>query len=327
MDGDGCFSSGETHLAGDAAVDVNTGTADGITFQKKAYVALNFPIFSCSVSQAAAGYFRRRTTDGDILVFYKNTTPVGSISVSGSATAYNTSCDFRLKDKRGQRTDAGEIIDAIAVWDFAWKHDGSHAVGVMAQELAKVVPEAVTPGDSDETRRPEVNAEIAAEREEMKRSLLIDQAEHEDRARDLAGIIAAARREGEPHAQALADLDACRRQMEAIDAQLAAVEAHRKDDEFRQWSVDYSKLVPYLIAEVQALRRRERERTPAQPSRTVLMGDETVQLTAADAQRLATAYVASLGGAQVPFVTAAGVKLGLRDVDIIRLLEGWHGAA
>jgi len=74
---------------------------------------------------------------------------VGSIVTSGSATAYNTSSDQRLKDNIVNAPSASDDIDAIQVRSFDWKADGSHQkYGMVAQELQSVAPEAVS-GDAD----------------------------------------------------------------------------------------------------------------------------------------------------------------------------------
>ena len=68
--------------------------------------------------------------------FYNSNGRVGSISTSGSATAYNTSSDQRLKENIADADDAGAKIDAIQVRKFDWKADGSHQdYGMVAQEL------------------------------------------------------------------------------------------------------------------------------------------------------------------------------------------------
>ena len=94
----------------------------------------------------------RLSTDGDIFRFFKNGSTVGSISVTSSATAYNTSSDERLKENIADSADAGSKIDAIQIRQFDWKADGSHQdYGVIAQELVTVAPEAVhQPEDSEE---------------------------------------------------------------------------------------------------------------------------------------------------------------------------------
>ena len=74
-----------------------------------------------------------------------NGSVVGSITSTGSTTAYNTSSDQRLKENIADADDAGSKIDAIQVRKFDWKADGSHQdYGMVAQELLEVAPEAVS---------------------------------------------------------------------------------------------------------------------------------------------------------------------------------------
>ena len=90
-----------------------------------------------------------RSNNGHAVQFFHNSALVGSISVTGTATAYNTSSDQRLKENIQDSEDAGSKIDAIKVRQFDWKADGSHQdYGVIAQELLEVAPEAVTAGET-----------------------------------------------------------------------------------------------------------------------------------------------------------------------------------
>ena len=73
---------------------------------------------------------------------------VGSISCTGSATSYNTSSDYRLKEDWVAVADASTRVNALKPVNFAWKADGSRVDGFLAHELAEVVPEAVT-GEKD----------------------------------------------------------------------------------------------------------------------------------------------------------------------------------
>lgn len=73
---------------------------------------------------------------------------VGSISSNGSATAFNTSSDERLKEGLTE-FDSGDIIDRINIGRFTWKLDGTNGYGVYAQQAYEVFPEAVTPGDTE----------------------------------------------------------------------------------------------------------------------------------------------------------------------------------
>ena len=79
------------------------------------------------------------------LRFYRDSAIVGSISTSGTSTAYNTSSDARLKENIADAEDASSLVDAIKVRQFDWKADGSHQrYGMVAQELLEVAPEAVS---------------------------------------------------------------------------------------------------------------------------------------------------------------------------------------
>ena len=93
----------------------------------------------------------RLSSVGTIQEFRKDTTVVGTISVTASATAYNTSSDQRLKDNIVDAPSASDDIDAIQVRSFDWKADGSHQkYGMVAQELQSVAPEAVSEGETEE---------------------------------------------------------------------------------------------------------------------------------------------------------------------------------
>jgi len=81
--------------------------------------------------------------------FFNPNGVVGTITTNGSATAYNTSSDQRLKENIVDAPSASDDIDAIQVRSFDWKADGSHQkYGMVAQELQSVAPEAVS-GDAD----------------------------------------------------------------------------------------------------------------------------------------------------------------------------------
>ena len=75
--------------------------------------------------------------------FGKNGTEVGSISTTGSATSFNASSDYRLKEDL-QDFAGLDMVSKIPVYDFKWKVDESRSYGVMAHELQKVLPQAVS---------------------------------------------------------------------------------------------------------------------------------------------------------------------------------------
>lgn len=92
-------------------------------------------------------YQRRSDASGNLQEFYRSkTTFCGSISVSGSATAYNTSSDERLKDFTGEYDpeEAATIILLDPVRTFNWKEDGSAAIGWGAQTSFALSPDLAT---------------------------------------------------------------------------------------------------------------------------------------------------------------------------------------
>jgi hypothetical protein len=93
-------------------------------------------------------------TNGDrtLISCRRSGTEVGSISVTTTATAFNTSSDQRLKENIVDADSASSLIDSLKVRQFDWKSDSSHQrYGFVAQELVTIAPEAVyQPNDTDE---------------------------------------------------------------------------------------------------------------------------------------------------------------------------------
>jgi hypothetical protein len=81
---------------------------------------------------------------------WKNGTQVGSISVTASATSYNTSSDYRLKENVTLLTGATDRLKQIPVHRFNFIADPDTVVdGFLAHEAQAVVPECIT-GTKDE---------------------------------------------------------------------------------------------------------------------------------------------------------------------------------
>lgn len=81
--------------------------------------------------------------------FYNPNGLVGSITTTGTATAYGTSSDEVLKEDERPLTfeQARAILDLIAFYDFKWSlPPHGRDFGVFAQELHLIFPQAVIPG-------------------------------------------------------------------------------------------------------------------------------------------------------------------------------------
>jgi hypothetical protein len=99
-------------------------------------------------SAQATLFLNRLTSDGNIANFYRSGTQVGSISVTGSATSYVTSSDYRLKENIAPMTGALSKVAALKPCTYKWKADDTQSQGFIAHELQEVVPECVT-GEKD----------------------------------------------------------------------------------------------------------------------------------------------------------------------------------
>jgi hypothetical protein len=75
---------------------------------------------------------------------------IGSITQAGTtATAYNTSSDYRLKNITGPVTNSGAYIDSLNPVEGTWKTDGSTFVGLIAHEAQEVSRTPVATGVKD----------------------------------------------------------------------------------------------------------------------------------------------------------------------------------
>jgi len=99
-------------------------------------------------SAGAALVLNRTTTTGSIVAIKYNNSTVGSISVTGSATAYNTSSDYRLKENITPVQGASDIVKMMRPCTYTFKSDGSWHDGFLAHELQELHPRAVT-GEKD----------------------------------------------------------------------------------------------------------------------------------------------------------------------------------
>ena len=80
--------------------------------------------------------------------FVRNSSTVGTITTTLSATAYNTSSDYRLKNTITPMTGALAKVAQLKPVTYKWNVDGSDGQGFIAHELAEVVPDCVT-GEKD----------------------------------------------------------------------------------------------------------------------------------------------------------------------------------
>jgi hypothetical protein len=126
--------------AGDLLVGRTSGGLDntsGVTISQSS-------IGMQTEGNAAQIIMNRTTSDGTIVEIRRNNIAVGTISVTTTATAYNTSSDYRLKESIKPLNSGLSRVNALKPSVYNWKSDGSNGEGFLAHELAEVVPLAVT---------------------------------------------------------------------------------------------------------------------------------------------------------------------------------------
>ena len=129
-------SSGNV-LVGKATTAFNT---EGCNFVAGGHITKNL---------ANAFNFNRTGDSGALVSFQQAGGTVGSISVTGSTTAYNTSSDYRLKDITGSLQGSGAYIDSLNPVEGTWKADGSVFVGLIAHEADEVSRTSIATGEKD----------------------------------------------------------------------------------------------------------------------------------------------------------------------------------
>lgn len=158
--------SGNVRLIGGGNVVVNSGQGIlcGVTStDRNAVVRADLPqgVVGSAVYISRSG----GSTAKSQIEFANSNGVVGSITTSGSATAYNTSSDYRLKTDVQPMTGASDRVKSLSPVNFEWISDGTRVDGFLAHEVQEIVPEAVH-GAKDAMREEEYEVTAAVLDEE-----------------------------------------------------------------------------------------------------------------------------------------------------------------
>jgi hypothetical protein len=98
------------------------------------------------------GTFRQITSNASHIEFRNTNGHIGSIATNGTATSYNTSSDYRLKENVDYTWDATTRLKQLkpARFNFISDEDNTLVDGFLAHEVSSVVPEAIS-GTKDAT--------------------------------------------------------------------------------------------------------------------------------------------------------------------------------
>ena len=114
-----------------------SGSNQGITFRNNGSTAR---VMELGISA---------TGNATVVQFYNGNGGVGNIQLNGSATAYNTSSDYRLKENVDYTFDATTRLKQLKPARFNFIADDTKTVdGFIAHEVSSVVPEAIS-GEKD----------------------------------------------------------------------------------------------------------------------------------------------------------------------------------
>ena len=101
-----------------------------------------------------------RNASSNVFAFIFNNTDtsaaIGSIKMNGSATQFNTSSDYRLKENVNYDWDATTTLKQLKPAKFNWIADDTNTLldGFLAHEVSSIVPEAIS-GEKDQVATAE----------------------------------------------------------------------------------------------------------------------------------------------------------------------------
>ena len=139
--------SGADNLSDAITADASGNVLVGKTSTSLSSVGFEIQQSGVVIGTRSAGrcmILNRLADDGTIIDFMQNDSVEGSISISGSTTAYNTTSDYRLKENVTPLTGATDRLKQIPVNIFNFiAHPDRTVDGFLAHEVQAVVPEAV----------------------------------------------------------------------------------------------------------------------------------------------------------------------------------------
>ena len=137
-----------------ARIDSNGNVMTGATSATFAGYTFKFSVTEGStytpmgINSNAAG-----TASTNVIIFARNGTQAGAITITGTTATYGSGSDYRLKNDVAPLNNALAKVSLLKPVSWKWKIDDSYGEGFIAHELAEVCPQAVI-GQKDE-----VNAE------------------------------------------------------------------------------------------------------------------------------------------------------------------------
>jgi hypothetical protein len=138
------------------AMTMYTNNSERMRINSSGFVGINNTNPSWLLTASNTGTSPRiaveQTADvsADMITFRRNGSERGKINITDSATQYQTSSDYRLKENITALTNGLETVAKLKPSSFTWVQErgGQQDTGFIAHELAEVCPNAVT-GEKD----------------------------------------------------------------------------------------------------------------------------------------------------------------------------------
>ena len=125
---------------------INVGGADRLNIDSSGNVGLGADPSAARFnieSASECAHFDRTDADGTLIRFRRSGFTKGSITISGSTTAYNTSSDYRLKENIVPMTGSIDRLKNLNPSKFNFIGTSNVVDGFLAHEAGEVVPEAI----------------------------------------------------------------------------------------------------------------------------------------------------------------------------------------
>ena len=132
-----------------AMVSSNTESGISVTYQDGDNT-LDFDVADFSITMTGDATGSGTVTNlGNVSIAMDVSSITGNLGVSGTVTAadFNTTSDISLKQNINVIDSALSKISQLNGYTFNWKNNDKEAVGIMAQEVEKVLPQIVATGE------------------------------------------------------------------------------------------------------------------------------------------------------------------------------------